>query len=568
MSTSLNLPTKEVVAREIGLVAGTLTDEMQTAALHKARELGFDLARGRLSLEETLINLSTSRDVLRDAAEKGKLEHLPLKVQYTLYKETAKVAETLGTLVNGSDAVQALEDVVEDLTASTWQYNLRNLSEQVLGFEQKMNQLKSQEIVIREAHRAAQGFEGVKLRAQTLIEELESLFSKSKERSDTMIGILEESSVAVTKATENELLIASYARQAQEYSGTASRNADTAGIAAGKAQVIADQLSETQSAIDAARAMFEGLNTKSMDVISSFEQSAKETSERFQAEYEQLKNTEAEKSEVLRDAVTRNSEELKVASEELRSDTQQRLLAAQEEHSRILEDLSGGFSRTSREAVEALRVNGEAALNRQQEAADRQRETAQVELNRLVKELDMLEGQIRESIRRATGFTLFHSFQKRQEDLEISKRFWVKMLSTAIGAAILLSVWFIYYASAIQNFGPAFYLKLTISLPLVYAIWFCSVQYSRERRLEEEYAFKSSISISLDPYRELVDKLVLRDKPEELAKYTAFVIESVSRVFTSPTEIAFERAKDPTPAEDILKAAGEFANVLLKAAKK
>jgi len=60
-----------------------------------------------------------------------------------------KISDVLTSLVNGTDAVQNLEDVVEDLTASVWQYNLHNLSREVLGFQEKMNQLKSQETLIR-----------------------------------------------------------------------------------------------------------------------------------------------------------------------------------------------------------------------------------------------------------------------------------------------------------------------------------------------------------------------------------------------------------------------------------
>jgi hypothetical protein len=55
MSTSPSVQPKEDVAKEIGRIASTLTDDMQSA-LKKARDLGFDLTRGRLTLEETLIN--------------------------------------------------------------------------------------------------------------------------------------------------------------------------------------------------------------------------------------------------------------------------------------------------------------------------------------------------------------------------------------------------------------------------------------------------------------------------------------------------------------------------------
>ena len=102
----------------------------------------------------------------------------------------------------------------------------------------------------------------------------------------------------------------------------------------------------------------------------------------------------------------------------------------------------------------------------------------------------------------------------------------------------------------------AFYLKLSISIPLIYAISFSTVQYSRERKLEEEYAFKSNISISLDPYQELVSrvmKIAVVDPEQaklEQAKFTAFIIESINKVFTSPTERVFESPQKEQPITD------------------
>ncbi len=154
---------------------------------------------------------------------------------------------------------------------------------------------------------------------------------------------------------------------------------------------------------------------------------------------------------------------------------------------------------------------------------------------RLVGNLDELEGRIRKSIEKATGHSLFHSFQKRQLDLEKAKHIWAYLLGGMVLVSLCASGLFIYSLQFVQVYNAAFYLKLSISLPLIYGIAFCSVQYSRERRLEEEYAFKSNISISLDPYQRLVGELVDKAKPEELAKYTAFIIDSVNRVFTSPT---------------------------------
>jgi hypothetical protein len=137
-----------------------------------------------------------------------------------------------------------------------------------------------------------------------------------------------------------------------------------------------------------------------------------------------------------------------------------------------------------------------------------------------------------------------------------------------VALSLVLSVVFIWSLRYVKAYNPAFYLKLSISIPLIYGIAFCNVQYSRERRLEEEYAFKSNISISLDPYQKLVGSLVDKTKPEELSKYTAFLIDSVTRVFTSPTEHIFEESGDKNSTEKLLKALGDFIEPLLKALKK
>lgn len=70
------------------------------------------------------------------------------------------------------------------------------------------------------------------------------------------------------------------------------------------------------------------------------------------------------------------------------------------------------------------------------------------------------------------------------------------------------------------------------------------MQYSHERKLEEEYAFKSNISISLVPYKELIEKVMINE-PQEKVKFTAFLIEAVDRVFTPPIDRVFEHGETP-----------------------
>lgn len=59
----------------------TLTEEAQKSAINKCKELGFDLNRGLVSLDESFINLNSAGSILMDAIEKQKLIQLPITVQ-------------------------------------------------------------------------------------------------------------------------------------------------------------------------------------------------------------------------------------------------------------------------------------------------------------------------------------------------------------------------------------------------------------------------------------------------------------------------------------------------------
>ncbi len=112
----------------------------------------------------------------------------------------------------------------------------------------------------------------------------------------------------------------------------------------------------------------------------------------------------------------------------------------------------------------------------------------------------------------------------------------------------------------------AFWVKLSLTVPLGYALAFCTVQYSRERRLEEEYAFKSSISVSLNPYRDMI-LAILEKGGADLTKYADFVIDAVRNVFTPPTDKVFEGEKKSQFTEKTFKKAAEIIGSAVKAAK-
>jgi hypothetical protein len=183
----------------------------------------------------------------------------------------------------------------------------------------------------------------------------------------------------------------------------------------------------------------------------------------------------------------------------------------------------------------------------------------------LIGTLDQLEARIKDQIEKATGYSLFHSFQTRQESLAKAKYVWGVVLAILVAFSMGLSA---YVIQSTTDFSVAFYLKLSMSIPLIYAISFCTIQYSRERKLEEEYAFKSAISISLDPYQTLVNRIINQDKPAEREKFTDFIVDSIKKVFTSPTDKIFEpKERNKGVNEKSLKQVAEIVGSVTKAMK-
>jgi hypothetical protein len=119
----------------------------------------------------------------------------------------------------------------------------------------------------------------------------------------------------------------------------------------------------------------------------------------------------------------------------------------------------------------------------------------------------------------------------------------------------------VYLVMGHPAYDAAFFLKLGFTIPIVYAIHFCSTEYSKERQLEEEYAFKGNISISLEPYRELVEKMVNKGNESDSTKYLDFVLASIDRVFTPPVT-----STNPTKqnADGVVQETGAASQALSK----
>jgi hypothetical protein len=584
-------PDKQEIPKELWQVATTLTAEAQEAAVRKCQELGFDTSRGHIPLAETLINLSDARDVIIDAVEKNKMTQLPLKLQYSLLEQLKSASDQLASISGGKDSVQALEAAVEELTASIWNYRLHNLSGQVLGYETKMNQLKVQETLIRQAAHEAKGLGEVRKHADGLVLEISSLAERANAEQQVIRDAVGAVNTVLKEASETQQKVSAAAAQVQQNETTTTQQLSNTTQLAANVQTAERTVKDAATEIEAARLQLAELVTQASQMIATTKDTTQSQIDDFKTRFAKMESdtgarindfitkseeeaaafskTAAETLDATNASLQKTGTELESRISQLATDTKARLDQTESTQQAKLDGHLKESKVLSENAIAAFQEACKTKLSDFQTDADGLNSKQTGQFDGLVRKLDELEGRIRESIERATGYGLFHSFQTRQLAIANEKKFWSRALLASVVTSLIASGIFIYSLRYVKVYDAAFYLKLSISLPLIYAIAFCNVQYSRERRLEEEYAFKSNISISLDPYQRLVRQLVEDDKPEEVAKYTAFVIDSINKVFTSPTKAIFDdQGSDVSSVQKVLKSVGDLIEPLVKALKK
>jgi len=172
-----------------------------------------------------------------------------------------------------------------------------------------------------------------------------------------------------------------------------------------------------------------------------------------------------------------------------------------------------------------LQQNTETTINQMRE-----------ETNSVISINKNLQGKIQEHLARAVSVSLFKAFGVRQKTLFISKFVWLSVLAATLAFAFLLVRYIVENVSTRTD--VAFFIRLSLAGPLIFAIHFAASQYKKDRHAEEEYAFKSAISISLEPYRDLLKKM-----REDNAAETQFVQKLMEEVFDNPARYLYRPKK-------------------------
>lgn len=560
MSTNVPGAPKDDLLPKIWAICSTLTEEALAAAATKATELNFDQNRGVVSLQESFINLTSSRFILEDAIDKQKLIQLPITVQKEILTNLEQIAKSLQGLTAGSDEIVNITNGVETLNTSIWKYGLHNLSDEVLGFQKKLNQIKNQEVQLR---KAIAELDSARKAAQTANSAASDIEQQKKEAQELLEHIKQNATVSTTVADQirdagtKTATIFTTIQQQEKQGGELTSNIRTA---SNELSSLDASIRKFYAEVEEYRNKINQTNEDAADLIRTSEGTVKklveETSEASSSAIEAVNEAQKTTVEVLQETINTNVSESKEAFtkltegidskiedalEKVAKDTAESTAAAEAK----VQELESGLAESSRETI----------ASHQQRTDD------------LIGQLNVLKEQIRAQIQQATGFQLFGAFQARQNEIAKSKNLW----ALAIGILVIISagvtIWIAHEAQSYTVNSFAFWVKLSLTVPLGFALTFCTVQYSRERRLEEEYAFKSSISVSLNPYRDMILTIVEKGGTD-LGKYTDFVIASVTNVFTPPTDKVFETSKHPSElTAKTFKQAAEVIGTGLKAAK-
>ncbi|HEY2383621.1 MAG TPA: hypothetical protein VGK48_20795 [Terriglobia bacterium] len=556
---------------QIVSICTTLTNEAMDLAKQKAKQSGFDVDRALVPLDESFINLSSARAILEDAIEKRKLTELPITVQKEISANLEGIAKSLQGLAGGVDEVVNLTNGIEALNTAIWKYGFHNLSEEVLGYQRKLNQLKTQEVRIsklvsdlaeatsssdraRAASDAAEKeSEGARLALENAQKNAAScavLLDQIKLSADQISAVYstikqqEKQSGELSaniKTANNELLsldtsIKGFYGDVDEYRKKITQTTDDASkLITNSDAAVKKLIEESVSKIDAAYASLqEEAQTVARELTAKIDTSVKLNNDKTEA--------------LLTDTVTDLSAFQKAADTRLTSILDNFTIESQKLTSRTDERVQAAEVRLDARSAETIEANQQRTAN-------------------LLSELEKLKDQVREQIQQATGFTLFGAFQARQNEVVKSKKWWAIAIFALVFVSAGVTFWIAHEAQSYSATNLAFWVKLSLTIPLAFAITFCTVQYGRERRLEEEYAFKASISVSLNPYRELIRSILEKDGTVDLAKYTEFVIDSVKNVFTPPTDKVFEGEKKPSFTAKTFEQTAKIIGAAVKAAK-
>lgn len=442
-------PTKEQLPGELRRALNALSDEVQHEASLRLAPSSLEPHASGMSLDEVMVTLGQARDVLSDALETGKFVQAPLAVQSGLFGQVRDLGRVLAGLAEGQSDLPDLHGRAERLNADVWPFRLLDVSaDGVMSFHARMNQLKTQEALIRRTARAAGEFDTVLKNADGMLAEVAERASSIAEERMSTAALVEQMQARLRKSTEISEQLATLTTQAERQESIATRQLVAARQAFSDTEAVAANAKEAEAEVAAGRDRFQALS----------------------AQVEQLLSTADSAAKAQRDA-------------------------AAQKHGELVKGLSADFAKAAAEhhvalekRFEELTHKGDAAVDAFITRSEKSLDEGDDEVKALVEHLEELEGQIDEAMERATGLSLLHAFQRRQSDIIRARVLWARAFSVSVVLLLGVAGYAIFALSSVPAGSTAFYWRLSIAIAVIAATGYSGLRFSRERTREKEFA--------------------------------------------------------------------------------
>lgn len=158
------------------------------------------------------------------------------------------------------------------------------------------------------------------------------------------------------------------------------------------------------------------------------------------------------------------------------------------------------------------------------------------------------EKDINKLVGLAADGTLGYKFDERNKDLSKNTRNWaISSFISVIVTVIWIGVVFKYLSTDANIVWLSLLINTIKTSPGWFLIAFCVNQYKKERTYQEQYAFKSSIAMTLTSYVNM-----LSDSPEkEITIKDSLLLQAVNSIYKEP---AIEKEQENIPEKAIEKA--------------
>ncbi len=131
-------------------------------------------------------------------------------------------------------------------------------------------------------------------------------------------------------------------------------------------------------------------------------------------------------------------------------------------------------------------------------------------------------------------------FEKRRNSLNAEIKKWeIYILATSILLFVGIIGLFIFQLGINQwvlnaTFDLNFYVRFLIFSPVVYYLYFISIQYSKAKQLHDKYAFKVTLSMTIKSHIELLTQQGYFKEEKHLDQILGFVLDGFRNIYCEP----------------------------------